>query len=34
MPTYGDLRFNPCWNDLRGEPRFNKVVAAARTASR
>jgi hypothetical protein len=25
-PTYGDLRFNPCWDCLRGNPRFEKVV--------
>jgi len=33
-PTYGDLRFNPCWDDLCGDPRFNKIVAAAKAASR
>jgi serine/threonine-protein kinase len=32
--TYGDLRFNPCWDDLRGDKRFDKVVAAAKAASR
>jgi tetratricopeptide (TPR) repeat protein len=32
--TYGDLRFNPCWNDLRGDPRFDKIVAAAKAASK
>jgi serine/threonine-protein kinase len=32
--TYGDLRFNPCWDDLRGNPRFDKIVAAAKAASR
>jgi tetratricopeptide (TPR) repeat protein len=26
--TYGDLRFNPCWDDLRGDPRFEKIVAS------
>jgi len=30
--TYGDLRFNPCWDDLRGDPRFDKIVAAAKAA--
>jgi tetratricopeptide (TPR) repeat protein len=25
-PTYGDLRFNPCWDSLRGDPRFEKLV--------
>jgi eukaryotic-like serine/threonine-protein kinase len=33
-PMYGDLRFNPCWDDLRGDPRFDKIVAAAKAASR
>ena len=32
--TYGDLRFNPCWDELRGDPRFDKIVAAAKAASR
>ena len=26
--TYGDLKFNPCWDDLRGDPRFDKIVAS------
>ena len=25
---YGDLRFNPCWDSLRGDPRFDKIVAS------
>jgi TolB-like protein len=33
-PTYGDLRFNPCWDSLRGDKRFDKIVAAAKPASR
>jgi TolB-like protein/Tfp pilus assembly protein PilF len=33
-PTYGDLCFNPCWDDLRGDPRFDKIVAAAKAASK
>jgi tetratricopeptide (TPR) repeat protein len=33
-PTYGDLRFNPCWDDLRDDKRFDKIVAAAKAASR
>jgi tetratricopeptide (TPR) repeat protein len=33
-PTYGDLRFNPCWDDLRGDKRFDKIAAAAKAASR
>jgi len=34
VPTYGDLRFNPCWDDLRGDKRFDKIVAGAKAASR
>ena len=34
VPTYGDLRFNPCWDDLRGDKRFDKIVAAAKAASK
>ena len=34
VPTYGDLRFNPCWDSLRGDSRFDKIVAAAKAASR
>jgi hypothetical protein len=30
--TYGDLRFNPCWDNLRGDPRFDKIVAAAKAS--
>src|SRR5438876_8698511 len=33
-PTYGDLRFNQCWDSLRGDKRFDKIVAAAKAASR
>jgi tetratricopeptide (TPR) repeat protein len=33
-PTYGNLRFNPCWDSLRGDPRFDKIVAAAKAGSR
>jgi TolB-like protein len=33
-PTYGDLLLNPCWDDLRGDKRFDKIVAAAKAASR
>jgi tetratricopeptide (TPR) repeat protein len=33
-PSYGDLRFNPCWDSLRGDQRFDKLVAAAKAASR
>jgi len=25
---------NPCWDDLRGDPRFDKIVAAAKAASK
>ncbi len=34
VPTYGDLRFNPCWDDLRSDKRFDKIVAAAKAASK
>ena len=33
-PSYGDLRFNPCWDELRGDPRFDKIVAVAKAASK
>ncbi len=26
--TYGDLRFGPQWDSLRGDPRFEKIVAS------
>ena len=32
--TYGDLGLNPWWDELRGDPRFDKIVAAAKVASR
>ena len=28
--TYGDLKFNPIWDTLRGDPRFEKIVASLR----
>ncbi len=38
-PSYGELRLNPIWDSLRGDPRFEKIVAslapnAARDSSR
>jgi hypothetical protein len=33
-PASGDLLLNPCWDDLRGDPRFDKIVAAAKAASK
>jgi hypothetical protein len=33
-PSYGDLKFNPWRDSLRGDPRFEKIVAAAKAASR
>jgi hypothetical protein len=26
--TYGDLKLNPWWDPLRGDPRFEKIVAS------
>jgi hypothetical protein len=26
--TYGELKFNPLWHPLRGDPRFEKIVAS------
>ena len=31
---YGDLLLNPCWDDLRGDKRFDKIVAAAKAANK
>jgi tetratricopeptide (TPR) repeat protein len=33
-PSYGDLLLNPCWDDLRGDPRFDNIVAAAKAATK
>jgi TolB-like protein len=33
-PSYGELRFHPRWDDLRGDPRFDKIVATAKAASK
>ena len=33
-PTYGDLCFNPCWDALRSDKRFDKIIAAAKAVSR
>src|SRR6266699_1038046 len=27
-PSYGDIRLNPNWDPLRGDPRFEKIVAS------
>jgi len=27
-PSYGDLRLSPNWDSLRGDPRFEKIVAS------
>jgi TolB-like protein len=32
VPTYGDLLLNPCWDNLRSDPRFDKIIAAAKAA--
>ena len=26
--SYGDLHLNPCWDSLRGDPRFEKIVTS------
>ena len=26
--SYGELRLHPCWDPLRGDPRFDKIVAS------
>ena len=26
--SYGDLRLDPLWDSLRGDPRFEKIVAS------
>ena len=28
-PTVGDLKLNPVWDDLRNDPRFDKIIAKA-----
>ena len=33
-PSYADLRLNPCWDPLRGDKRFDKIIAAAKAASK
>ena len=27
-PSYGQLRLDPWWDSLRGDPRFEKIVAS------
>jgi hypothetical protein len=27
-PTYGELRLDPYWDSLRGDPRFEQIVAS------
>jgi hypothetical protein len=27
-PPYGELRLSPNWDSLRGDPRFEKIVAS------
>jgi tetratricopeptide (TPR) repeat protein len=33
-PSYGELLLDPRWDDLRGDPRFDKIIAAAKAASK
>jgi len=28
LATYGDLKLNPAWDPLRGDPRFEQIVAS------
>jgi hypothetical protein len=28
-PTAGDLKLNPIWDELRSDPRFDKIIAEA-----
>ena len=28
-PSYGELKFDPAWDDLRSDPRFDKIIAKA-----
>ena len=30
--SYVDLRFSPCWDSLRNDPRFEKIVASLKPA--
>jgi hypothetical protein len=32
-PSYGKLRLDPVWDALRGDPRFEKIVAKSKTQS-
>jgi TolB-like protein/Tfp pilus assembly protein PilF len=32
VSTYGDLKLNPLWDPLRGDPRFEKIVASLATS--
>ena len=34
VPTYGNLRFNPFSDALRGDKRFDKIVAVTKAASK
>jgi hypothetical protein len=27
-PSYGQLRLHPIWDSLRGDPRFDKIIAS------
>ena len=27
-PSYGELRLDPMWDPLRGDPRFEKIIAS------
>jgi hypothetical protein len=29
LPAAGDLKLNPVWDDLRNDPRFERIIAKA-----
>jgi serine/threonine protein kinase len=33
-PSYGDLLLSPYWDNLRGDPRFERIIAAAKAETR
>jgi len=31
-PSYGELRFDPAWDEIRAKPRFEKIMSQAAEA--